>query len=59
MSDDHRLQSRASEAQQANRARLLELFRNSPIPDAELLVNLPLYMRSSALAKMLYVDELM
>jgi hypothetical protein len=58
MTDDHPLQSRASEAQRANRRLLLELFRTSPLPDEELLVNLPLYMRSSALAKVLYVDEL-
>ena len=58
MSDDNQLQSRASDAQGANRSRLLDLFRSSPIPHEELLVNLPIYMRSSALAKVLYVDEL-
>lgn len=35
-----------------------ELFASTPIPKDELLVNLPLYMRSSAVAKLLYVDEL-
>lgn len=52
------LQSRATEVQRANRAELRELFASTPIPADELMVNLPLYMRSSAVAKLLYVDEL-
>lgn len=48
----------ASEEQREARKALLELFRRSPLPDEELLVNLALYMRSSVLAKLLYVDEL-
>ena len=58
MAEEHRLQTRASEAQLENRARLVELFRTTPLPVEELLVNLPLYMRSSAIAKLLYVNEL-
>jgi hypothetical protein len=53
-----RLQVRATEEQQANRAQLVSLFGESPIPRDELLVNLPLYMRSSTVAKLLYVNEL-
>jgi hypothetical protein len=52
------LQTRASAAQIENRKRLVELFTGSPLPTEQLLVNLPLYMRSSALAKLLYINEL-
>lgn len=55
---DYQLQSRASEDQKSARKRLLELFKSCPIPDEELLVNLGLYIRSSALAKILYINEL-
>lgn len=51
-------QSRATPQQVANRERLAELFRSSPLPVEDLLVNLPLYLRASALAKIMYVDEL-
>jgi hypothetical protein len=59
MSDNAQpLQSRASASQLENRKRLVDLFNSSPLPPEQLLVNLPLYMRSSALAKVLYVNEL-
>ncbi len=51
-------QTRASREQRLARERLVALFRNSPIPDEQLLVNLGLYIRSSVLAKFLYVNEL-
>ena len=54
----HRLQTRASPEQQENRRNLEELFVATPLPTSDLLVNLPLYMRSSAIAKLLYVNEL-
>lgn len=50
--------SKASDFQRSNRNTLYELFRNRPMPDDQLLVNLGLYMRSSALATVLYHDEL-
>lgn len=53
-----RLQVRASADQQRNREQLQGLFGESPLPAEELVVNLPLYMRSPALAKVLYIDEL-
>jgi hypothetical protein len=53
-----KLQTRASERQLLARQRLLSLFKESPIPPEQLLVNLHLYMRSSVLAKILYVNEL-
>jgi hypothetical protein len=40
------------------RAKILELFKQSPIPDEELLLNLTLYLRSTGLAKILYLNEL-
>jgi hypothetical protein len=58
MEEQPKLQSLASPEQAANRARLVELFEASPLPVDELLVNLALYMRSSVVAKLLYVDEL-
>ncbi|MEI6206725.1 MAG: TylF/MycF/NovP-related O-methyltransferase [Desulfuromonadales bacterium] len=55
---DYKLQSRASEKQKSAREKLLELFQTTPIPPEHLLVNLGLYMRSSVVAKFLYVNEL-
>jgi hypothetical protein len=40
------------------RRELLRLFRERPISDEELLVNLCLYMRSGALARVLFLNEL-
>jgi Macrocin-O-methyltransferase (TylF) len=53
-----KLQARASEIQRDARQELIAMFQASPIPPDELMVNLALYMRSSVLAKVLYVDEL-
>jgi len=53
-----KLQTRASDSQLRARQVLLELFERTPIPPDQLLVNLHLYMRSSVLAKILYVNEL-
>lgn len=47
-----------SERELRARARLLELFKNSPIPNDEILVNLGLYTRAIILAKILYLNEL-
>jgi hypothetical protein len=55
---EYRQQSRSTDEQVANRERLYELFRQRPLPDDQLLINLGLYMRSSALARVLYYDEL-
>lgn len=41
-----------------NRRRLFHLFQNRPMDDADLLVNLGMYLRSGALAKLLYLDEI-
>lgn len=54
----NKLQSKASRKQAEARLKLIDLFKNTPIPTDELLVNLPLFMRSSTVAKLLYVNEL-
>jgi hypothetical protein len=56
--NNKKLQSRTSEKQVKAREKLIELFVNTPIPTEELLVNLPLFMRSSTVAKFLYINEL-
>lgn len=53
-----RLGIRASEAQRENRENLKRLFVETPLPADDLLVNLPLYMRSSIVSKLLWVNEL-
>jgi hypothetical protein len=59
MSDQtHKLQTRASSQQHEARRQLLDLFERCPLPKEELLVNPALYMRSSVVAKLLYVNEL-
>jgi hypothetical protein len=58
MSTSGTLQSRASPKQRKARRALTELFARCPLPPEQLLVNLPLYMRGSAVAKLLYVNEL-
>jgi hypothetical protein len=44
-------------SQKENRQRLYDLYKNSPIPSDEMLINGGLYMRSSALSKLLFLDE--
>src|SRR5438105_2659763 len=40
------------------RRRHLELFRQTPLPPQELVTNLGLYLRSTVIAKLLYLNEL-
>lgn len=56
--NENQRQSRASDEQAAARKELERLYRESPLPLDELLVNPGLYIRSSVLAKMLYIDEI-
>lgn len=51
-------QNKSSEKAVEARRKLLELFAQRPLGDEEMLVNLGLYMRSGALAKMLFLDEM-
>jgi hypothetical protein len=55
---DYRQQTRSSADQIAARQRLIELFQNAPIPPDQLVINLGLYIRSGAFAKLLFLDEL-
>ena len=49
---------RGSEEEIKAREVILGLFKESPIPDDEMLVNLGAYLRSPLLAKILYLNEL-
>jgi hypothetical protein len=55
---DYTAHNRTAPSQHQARERLYELFRERPLPDDELLINVGLYTRSSALAKLLFLDEL-
>jgi macrocin-O-methyltransferase TylF-like protien len=50
--------ARAPEHEKRARELLLKLFTESPIPDDQILLNLGLYLRSTILAKILYLNEL-
>ena len=50
--------ARGSEREVKAREAILELFKDTPIPDDEILVNLGAYLRSTQLAKILYLNEL-
>lgn len=48
----------ASEAERASRSGMLDLLRNAPIPDEQLLSNLGLFLESKNLARILFMDFL-
>ena len=54
----YKMETKAGDEQLAQREALYQLFRDRPMPDDQLLINLGLYMRSSALAKLLFLNEL-
>ncbi len=51
-------ETKASAAQMQQRETLYRLFENAPIPVDQLVMHLGLYMRSSALAKILFLNEI-
>jgi len=55
---NYKQESRTSEEKLKHREKLYKLFKERPLPDDQLLVNLGMYMRSSALTKILYLNEL-
>ncbi|MCD4805315.1 MAG: hypothetical protein K8R07_06515 [Desulfobacterales bacterium] len=55
---DYKQQNRSAMKTLDNREKLYRLFNNKPIPDDQLMVNLGLYIRSGALAKILFANEL-
>lgn len=54
----YKLETKSTPAQIEQREKILRLFQDRPLPDEHLLINLGLYMRSSALAKILFMNEL-
>ena len=54
----YRVETKASEAQVAHREVLYKLFRECPMPVDQLMIVLGLYLRSSALAKILFLNEM-
>ena len=54
----YRGETKSSDEEISHRQVLYELFQNRPIPDDQLMIVLGLYMRSSALAKILFLNEL-
>ncbi|MEQ8390865.1 MAG: crotonobetainyl-CoA--carnitine CoA-transferase [Thalassospira sp.] len=54
----YKMETKATDAQVAHREKLYDLFRNRPMPDDQLMICLGLFMRSSALTKVLFVNEL-
>src|SRR6266508_2691368 len=55
---DSRHETNASELQLDFRRELIEMYRASPLPNAELTANLGLYVRGSALVKFLVLNDL-
>ncbi|MBN1431635.1 MAG: hypothetical protein JW931_02575 [Methanomicrobiaceae archaeon] len=54
----YKMETKASDDKVIHREVLYSLFRERPMPDDQLLICPGLYMRSSALAKILFLDEL-
>jgi len=50
--------NKTSYNQKENRKRLYDLFRDTPLNPEELLINTAMYTRSSALSKILFLDEI-
>lgn len=55
---EYRIESNSSESQYNFRQRMLEMFRDSPLPEEHLMCNFGLYARSSVLIKYLVINEL-
>ena len=54
----YRPHERGSADQKSNRSALLDLYRDTPIPAEQLLINFGLYTRSGPVAKLLFLNEL-
>tara|TARA_B100000315_G_C14438231_1_gene523446 strand:+ start:175 stop:942 length:768 start_codon:yes stop_codon:yes gene_type:complete len=54
----YKQETKASEENIKHRDVLYKLFKERPMPDDQLLINQGLYMRSSALAKILFINEM-
>lgn len=51
-------QSRSTGKMKSNRQKMIDLYKSSPLPEQDMVVNFPLYTRSSAVAKLLYINEI-
>lgn len=58
MGANYTLHNKTSSDQKNNRERLYKLFEGTPLSTEELLVNTGMYTRSSALSKILFLDEI-
>jgi hypothetical protein len=47
-----------SSSETSNREKIIDLFKNTPIPDSEILGNLALYMNRQTIARVLFMQEL-
>lgn len=54
----YKMETKSSDAQVKHREILYNLFSERPMPDDQLLICLGLYMRSSSLAKILFLNEM-
>lgn len=54
---DYIMETKANKEQLAHREILYAMFRERPIPDEQMLICLGLFMRSSSLAKILFLNE--
>ena len=57
-SEDIKAKWNASAAELDNRKKLFKLFKDSPIPENELLMNLPLYIRRQDMSQIIFMNEL-
>lgn len=55
---DYKQETKAPPDKIEHRKQLYRLFQERPMPDDQLLISLGLYMRSSALAKILFINEI-
>ena len=54
----YEMETKASNVEVAHREKLYKLFRDRPMPDDQLMISLGLFLRSSALTKILFINEL-
>jgi hypothetical protein len=57
-SNNYTPHNKTSKSQLANSERLYNLFKTCPLPEEQLLTNMGLYIRSSSLAQIFYLNEL-
>lgn len=58
MNDGIKIKSRSSEKENNNRQELCQLFKNNPLPENEILMNLGLYLTRQNLTRILMMNEI-